>query len=82
MAGIAGHDAEMTDYSPDGYDGRADLLRTTLTDLMAAQPLDERERVARDSMLERLGLELEMHEAGLPPGWRRSPQHLAATARH
>jgi uncharacterized protein (DUF885 family) len=65
MVGVAGHDSEMTDYSPAGFEGRADLLRRTLNDLEAAEPVDERERVAKESMLERLGLELEMHEADL-----------------
>jgi uncharacterized protein (DUF885 family) len=66
MAGVTGHDGEMTDYSPAGFEGRAELLRSTLTDLEAAEPVDERERVAKESMLERLGLELEMHEADIP----------------
>jgi uncharacterized protein (DUF885 family) len=66
MVGVAGHDAEMTDYSPLGFEARAELLRSTLADLEAAEAMDERERVAKESMLERLGLELEMHDAGIP----------------
>jgi len=58
--------AAMTDYSPDGFAARTELLRTTLTELAATTPVDERERVAAEAMAERLGLELEMLEAGIP----------------
>ena len=63
-AGIPGHDRELDDLSPDGFAARADLARRALARLRAAEPTDERGRVAEEAMLERLGLELEMYEAG------------------
>jgi uncharacterized protein (DUF885 family) len=64
-AGITGHDADSTDLSPGGFSERAELARRTLADLETAQAGDERERVAGQAMGERLGLEVEMHDAGL-----------------
>ena len=64
-AGIAGHDDEMTDYSPAGIGARRDLLRQTLTGLVALEPVDEREASAKAAMTERIGLQLERHDAGL-----------------
>ncbi|MDT9592710.1 DUF885 domain-containing protein [Nocardioides zeae] len=62
--GVAGHDTELTDYSPEGYEARLDLARSALRDVTAATPVDEREAVARDAFLERTGLEVEYDEAG------------------
>ena len=89
FVGIAGHDAETTDLSPDGFAERADLARRTLTRLGTASARDEREQVAGDAMRERLGLQLEMHEAGLdrslnnvasPVHWVREVFDLMPTA--
>ena len=66
--GIAGHDDEIGDLSPSGLSAAEDLLRRTLAGLDGVTPADDRERVARAVMRERLGLELERHEAGLPYG--------------
>ncbi len=63
--GVAGHDHRLTDYSPDGFAARDGLARETLATLRAATPVDERERVARDAMVERLGLQVETYDAGL-----------------
>nr|WP_205863191.1 DUF885 domain-containing protein [Planosporangium thailandense] len=63
-AGIAGHDDRMTDLSPDGYAALADLDRRTLARLDAAEPADERERVAKEAMQERLGRSLALYDAG------------------
>lgn len=64
-AGIKGYDAELNDYSPDGFAARAELNRRTLAELAATSPADERERVAKDAMVERLGLSVERYEAGI-----------------
>jgi uncharacterized protein (DUF885 family) len=64
-AGIAGHDADSTDLSPDGFAERIELARRTLAELETAQARDERERTAGEAMQERLGLQAEMHHAGL-----------------
>ncbi|QIX25916.1 DUF885 domain-containing protein [Nocardioides sp. JQ2195] len=63
--GIAGHDDALTDLSPDGFAAREQLTRTALADATSASPSDEREAVARDAFLERLGLDVEMVDAGL-----------------
>jgi len=61
--GAPGHDHEWSDYSPDGLAGQRAHLRATIADLHAASPVDERENVAKETMLERLGLEIELHDA-------------------
>ena len=62
--GVAGHDHEMTDFSPDAEEERAAFERTMLTALLAA-PLDsERDRIAQTAMAERIRLHIELHEAG------------------
>jgi uncharacterized protein (DUF885 family) len=62
--GIAGHDDRLTELSPEGYAAVAELDRRTLAQLNAVTPADEHERVAQDAMQERLGLALEMYDAG------------------
>ena len=66
--GVPGHDAEMPDYSPDGAAALNALARATRDDLRAATIEDgdagERDRIARDSMLERLDLYIDAHDAG------------------
>ncbi len=64
-AGIPGHDHEMPDLSPPGLAAVNDLNVRTVAALRDLEPVDERERVAKEAMLERLGLEVEMYEAGL-----------------
>jgi uncharacterized protein (DUF885 family) len=64
--GVPGHEDRLTDCSPDGYAAREALTRKALADATAASPVDERERIAKESFLERLGLEIEMYEAGIP----------------
>jgi uncharacterized protein (DUF885 family) len=64
--GIAGHESELTDFSPEGFAAREALTRKALADATAAQPVDEREQVAKDAFLERLGLEVEMYDARVP----------------
>jgi uncharacterized protein (DUF885 family) len=62
--GIAGHDDKLTDLSPDGFAALAELDRRTLNDLSKVAPADERERVAKEAMEERLGLALARYDAG------------------
>jgi uncharacterized protein (DUF885 family) len=64
--GLPGYDDVLTDLSPAGYAERADLTRRALADATTATPVDEREQVAKDAFLERLGLEVEMDEARVP----------------
>ena len=69
--GLVGHDAELTDLTPDGFAAREELTRAALAEATAATPVDEREAVARDSFLERLGLEV-VPETGCPRRASRS----------
>lgn len=64
FVGIRGYDDKLDDLSPDGFAAQADLARRTLSELDATDPVDERERVAKESMQERIGLLLERYESG------------------
>jgi uncharacterized protein (DUF885 family) len=64
LKGIPGHDAEATDYSPDGAAARADLDRRTLQALASAPVDAEHERIARAVMRERLQAHLDAYAAG------------------
>lgn len=63
--GVLDHDDRVTDLSPEGVDARADLTRRALAGLDALEPVDDTDRVTLSAMRERLGLELEVHAAGL-----------------
>ena len=62
-SGITGHEAEMTDYSPDGAAAIAALDRRTATELGSATVDGEPDRVARDVMIERLGVRVAAFDA-------------------
>jgi uncharacterized protein (DUF885 family) len=62
--GIEGHDHQLDDLSPAGYEARAELSRRALTELDVTEPETEQERTAREAMQERLGLELARYDAG------------------
>ncbi|HET8943233.1 MAG TPA: DUF885 domain-containing protein [Dehalococcoidia bacterium] len=62
--GIPGHEREMPDYSPDGAARIAALNHRTLEAIEAEVPADDRERVAREFMAERLGVQRDLYEAG------------------
>ncbi|MBA8802308.1 uncharacterized protein (DUF885 family) [Nocardioides ginsengisegetis] len=63
--GVAGQDDRLTDLSPDGFAAREELTRRALGEATATTPVDEREAVARDAFLERLGLDVDRMDAGL-----------------
>jgi len=62
--GVTGHDAEMTDYSPEGQAARTALDRKTLAELSQIQPLTEPDRIAANVMRERLQVSVDQDEAG------------------
>lgn len=66
--GILGHDAEITDYSPDGVTARADAARTALRELDRVLPEDNVDVVTVAAMRERLGVQVELNDAGLDIG--------------
>jgi uncharacterized protein (DUF885 family) len=61
--GARGHDHEWGDYSPAGLAEQAAHLRRTIAALHAATPADHREDTAKEAMLERLSLDVELHDA-------------------
>lgn len=63
--GVAGHDAELPDLSPDGMQAVEELNRAAYADVAAIKPVDEREQVAKEAFLERVGLDIEFAEAQL-----------------
>ncbi len=61
--GVDGHDHLTTDFSPAGWQAQADAARSVLAELDAHHPADDVDRVTVAAMRERIGLELELHEA-------------------
>ncbi|MCE6997676.1 DUF885 domain-containing protein [Saccharothrix sp. S26] len=66
--GKPGHDDRLTDYSPEGHAAREELARRALAAIGAAEPADKSEADAKAVFLERVGLEVELHEAGQMEG--------------
>ncbi len=62
--GISGYDDQLDDLSVAGFEARAELTRRTLTELDLTEPETEAERIAKEAMQERLGLELARYDAG------------------
>jgi uncharacterized protein (DUF885 family) len=62
--GVSGYDDRLDDLSPDGFAAQAALTRTVLAEAGRIEPETERERVAKDAMVERLTLELARYDAG------------------
>ena len=61
--GFEGYDDLWADHSMDGHVDRISHLRQTIAALHSASPVDDRENLAKEAMLERLGLEVELFEA-------------------
>src|SRR5215218_3414853 len=61
--GIPDHDDSWSDYSPSGLADRIDHVRRTIAALHTVAPCDERENTAKEAMLERLGMEVELYDA-------------------
>ncbi|GAA4421718.1 DUF885 domain-containing protein [Georgenia halophila] len=62
--GLPGHDHEMPDLSPEGIAERTMLHRATLAELASLEPVDDVDRVTHAAMRERLGLMVELADAG------------------
>jgi len=62
--GVAGYDHLMTDLSPAGFAARAELDDATITELGTTPAGTERDRVARDAMLERLSVGRDLYRSG------------------
>ncbi len=64
LEGLAGHDHEMTDFSPDGYEERDEHNRAALRALAAAASEGDRDRIAADVLREALETNIELYDAG------------------
>ncbi|MBV8949476.1 MAG: DUF885 domain-containing protein [Actinobacteria bacterium] len=62
--GIKGHESEMTDYSPDGIAARAEDDRATLAAIRRVDRRDDRDRIAAESMQERLSVRVDQYDEG------------------
>ena len=62
--GAPGYDDKMSDFSPQGADANAELNRQTIAALNASAVEGERDRIARDAMLDDLQTSLDTHDAG------------------
>jgi uncharacterized protein (DUF885 family) len=62
--GVPGYDDRWPDLSPDGHGAHAQLLRAAIGTAQRIDPADRRDDIARAAMLERLGAELALYEAG------------------
>ena len=62
--GIPGHDHEMTDYSPDAAEQSAALDRQTIAELERTPEQNDRDRIAKEAMLDDMRMNLDLHEAG------------------
>ncbi|MFG1852855.1 DUF885 domain-containing protein [Actinomadura geliboluensis] len=65
LMGIAGQDARLTDYGPDGAAARAELSRRTLAELARVPVEGEAGRVAAAVLRDRLEVEVALDEAGV-----------------
>ena len=66
--GVAGHDDDLTDYSPAVVSARAEAARVALRELSATEPVDEVDRTTIAAMRERLSVAVELDDAGLDMG--------------
>jgi uncharacterized protein (DUF885 family) len=64
MLGEPGHDDRLTDYSPDGAEARADLMRRTLAGLERVAVEDEGDRLCATLLRDRIETEVDLHDAG------------------
>lgn len=67
-AGIADFDDRITDFSPAGVGARAAVARETLAELATLTPENDADRVTADALRERLGVEVELADAGRTVG--------------
>jgi uncharacterized protein (DUF885 family) len=66
--GLPGHDDRLTDYSPEGCAQRAETARAALAEIETVEPATAAQRLAKAVFTERVGLMVELHDAGLVVG--------------
>ncbi|MBO0676587.1 DUF885 domain-containing protein [Mycolicibacterium sp. S2-37] len=67
-SGDRSYDEDITDYSPDAVATRAEAARSALKELDAVVAVDETDAVTAAAMRERLGVLIDIHDAGLDVG--------------
>jgi uncharacterized protein (DUF885 family) len=73
--GVVGHDHRLTDWSPSGYEARAEHTRQALATLQSLSLHDDADRLARDFIVERFSTSLMTHETH---EWQRAIRAIAA----
>jgi uncharacterized protein (DUF885 family) len=81
MLGIGAEYGAATDYSPDGYAARDDLIRATLAELGRLPVTSEADRRAADHLRERLQAEQAWHASGEPLRLLRAPSGVVSWLR-
>ena len=66
--GDRNYDEDVTDYSPDGVAARAEAARTALKELDGVVAVDEADAVTAAALRERLGVLIDINDAGLDVG--------------
>jgi uncharacterized protein (DUF885 family) len=66
IMGVQGYDDKLPDRSPGGFDALLDLCRTTIAQARSVEVSSFREETAKDALLERIELEAERYQAGVP----------------
>ena len=63
LEGVPGHDAGMTDLSPEGFSALNHLHRSTLAALAETQEDGDRDRIAKECMVDELTVSIEQYDA-------------------
>ena len=81
MAGISGSFGAATDYSPDGFGARAELITQTLAALQPMAVTSAADRLAAGFLRERLEAQLAWHQLDEPLRMVRAPLGLVSSIR-
>jgi hypothetical protein len=81
MVGLSEAFGAATDYGPDGYAAREELIATTLAALGVAPVTSQADRLAAGFLRERLEAQLAWHRAGEPLRLLRTPIGLLSAIR-
>ena len=81
MQGLTGAFGAATDYSPDGFAARAELITATLGALEPMSPTSEADRLAAGFLRERLEAQRAWHQCGEPLRLVRAPFGLISVVR-
>ena len=81
MRGITDSFGAATDFSPEGFEARADHDAATLRELKAITDTSDNDRLARLFLAERLEAEMAWHETGEPLRLLRAPIGLLSMVR-